>query len=50
MLQPEFFVEIGEELAKEKGIDQRRLGPGLVEARLGESQGGGDQTYQAADL
>ena len=36
-LQPEFFVEISEELAKEKGICQRRLGQRLVEARLGES-------------
>ena len=35
VLQPEFFVEISEELAKEKGIEQRRLGAGLVEARLG---------------
>ena len=49
-LQPEFFVEISEELAKEKGIRQRRLGPRLVEARLGESQGVCDQADQAADL
>ena len=48
-LQPEFFVEISEELAKEKGI-KRRLGARLVEARLGESQGVCDQADQATDL
>ena len=50
VLQPEFFVEISEELAKEKGISQGRLGAGVVEARLGQGQGGGDQAHQAADL
>ena len=50
VLQPEFFVEISEELAAEKGIDGRRLGPGLVEPRLGQGEGGGDQAHQAADL
>ena len=49
-LQPEFFVEISEELAKEKEHCQRRLGPRLVEARLGESQGVCDQAHQADDL
>ena len=50
VLQPEFFVEISEELAKEKGISQGRLGPGLVEARLDQGQGGRHQAHQAADL
>ena len=49
-LQPEFFVEISEELAKEKGISERRLGAGLVEARLGQGEGRGHQAHQAADL
>ena len=37
-LQPEFFVEISEQLAKEKSIKIRRLGAGLVEARIGEGE------------
>ena len=50
VMQPEFFVEISEELAAEKGHRQGRLGAGLVEARLDQGQGGGDQADQAADL
>jgi formate dehydrogenase major subunit len=41
-LQPEFFVEISHELAALRGITARRLGARLVQARLGEGQGGGD--------
>ena len=33
ILQPEQFVEIGEELARKKGIKQRRQGRGELEAR-----------------
>ena len=50
ILQPEFFVEISEQLAKEKGIAGRRLGAGLGQARRAEGQGGRDQAHQAADL
>jgi formate dehydrogenase major subunit len=49
ILQPEEFVEIGEVLAKEKGIDAGRLGARLVEARLGRLQGLCHQAHQAAD-
>ena len=50
VLQPEFFVEISEELAKEKGITNGGWVRGLVQARLGQGQGRGDQADQAADL
>ena len=50
VMQPEFFVEISEQLAQEKGINLRRLGQGVVEPRLGEGEGGGDQAHHAAHL
>ena len=46
VMQPEFFVEISEQLAEGKGHQIRPLGAGVVEARLGESQGGRHQADQ----
>ncbi len=48
ILQPEQFVEIGEELAKEKGIKARRQGQGALQPRRDQGRGGGDQAHQAA--
>jgi formate dehydrogenase major subunit len=46
--QPEQFVEIGEALAR-AGHRRRRQGQGLVQARLHQGRGGGDQAHQAAE-
>ena len=48
VLQPEQFVEIGEALAKEKGIRERRPGQGPLEARRDHREGGGDEADPAA--
>ena len=50
ILQPEQFVEIGEELAKEKGIKARRPGQGALQARLDQGGGGGHQAHPAAQV
>jgi formate dehydrogenase major subunit len=50
VLQPEFFVEISEQLAAEKNIKAGGLGEGVLGARRGLSEGCGDQAHQAADL
>ena len=42
-LQPEFFVEIPEELARGEGHRQRRSRARVVGARLGRRQGDGHQ-------
>ena len=47
ILQPEQFVEIGEELAKEKGI-RRRPGQGALQPRPHQGRGGGDQAHPGA--
>ena len=49
VLQPEFFVEISRAAREGEGHRERRLGAGVVEARLGQGQGGRDQAHQAAD-
>ena len=48
VLQPEFFVEISEELAEEKGIAQGGCVRGLVEARFRQGEGCGHETDQTA--
>ena len=47
VLQPEMFVEMGERLAKAKGISRRRLGRDLEPARRDQGQGLGDQAHPA---
>ncbi len=49
-LQPEFFVEISEQLAEGEEHQIRRLGAGLVEARIGEGESRRHQADRAADL
>ena len=49
ILQPEEFVEIGEVLAKEKGIEQGGWVRVCVQARRDRLQGLCDQAHQAAD-
>ena len=50
VLQPEFFVEISRGARQGKGHQSRRLGASVVETRIGEGQGGGDEAHQAADV
>ena len=47
VLQPEMFVEMGERLAKAKGITGRRLGRDLEPARRHQGQGLRDQALAA---
>ena len=48
VLQPEFFRRDLGAAGQGEGHQLRRLGRGLVQARLGQGQGGGDQAHQAA--
>ena len=50
ILQPEFFVEISEQLAAEKGVAAGDWVRGVEQARLGEGEGGRHQAHQAPDL
>jgi anaerobic selenocysteine-containing dehydrogenase len=50
IMQPEQFVEIGEELAKEKGHRQWRQGQGAQQPRLHQGRGGGHQAHQDPDV
>ncbi len=50
VMQPEFFVEISEQLAAEKGIKAGGWVRVMVQPRLGEGQGGRDQAHQAAAM
>ncbi len=45
VLQPEFFVEISEQLAAREGHQAGRLGAGRVQARLHQGEGRGDQAH-----
>ena len=49
ILQPEEFIEIGEALAKEKGIEQGGWVRVVLEARRGRLQGLCDQAHRPAD-
>ena len=49
VLQPEFFVELSEQLAPGEGHQARPDGAGLVEPRRGEGGGDGHQAAEAAD-
>ena len=48
IIQPEQFVEIGEELAQDKGIAHGDRVQGQLQARLHQGRGRGDQAHQAA--
>ncbi len=47
IMQPEQFVEIGEELAKEKRHRGRRPRAGAIQPRLHHGRGRGDQAHAA---
>ena len=48
VMQPEFFVELSEELAAGEGHQNGAAGPDLVAPRLGQGKGGRDQAAEAA--